>query len=133
MSMGNWQKQLGTSTESAVVTWFRDRSHSFWKHAQRLALRGAKDEGDVTLGDGIPVVIEVKGLRGSTSTVNLGGFVKELDAEIINRGAETGVIIIKRKGTTDVGEYYALTTVKHWEVLAAHKYGRRVVTRRRMG
>lgn len=129
--MGNWQKQLGTATESAVVSWFRARKHQAWAFAQRLALKGANDEGDVSLGDGIPVVIEVKGLKGATQRANMGGFIKEMEAEIVNRNAETGVVIIKRRGTTDVGEYYALTTVKHWEALVAHKYGRRVIRRPR--
>jgi hypothetical protein len=52
--------------------------------------------------------------------------LRELEAEMINEAKHqfvitggdgrtiTGIIIAKRKGTTDVGEWYAIQTVAQW-------------------
>jgi hypothetical protein len=39
--------------------------------------------------------------------MELSGWVKELVVEVDNANAVTGAVVHKRKGTTDVGEWYA--------------------------
>jgi hypothetical protein len=55
-------------------------------------------------------------------TISLAQYIKEMDAQIVNADAETGFVIIKRRGTTDVGKYYALTTVEHANDLLRRVY-----------
>jgi hypothetical protein len=94
----------GTQLETAVVRWFREKG---WPHARRIVKEGIRDKGDVTLGDGIPVTIEAK----NTKAIDLAGGQKELKEEMTNAGHPWGFTIHKKRGTTDVGEYYAVLPV----------------------
>jgi Holliday junction resolvase len=98
-------KQKGTSAETSVVRWLHSQGR---KAVERRALHGTADRGDIA---GIPsVVIEVKNHK----TMKLSEWVKELEVEMGNDQAETGVVIHKKSGTTDVGEWYATMPVKVW-------------------
>ena len=113
----NKAKAKGTSAESAVVAYLRDAG---FKRAERRTLNGANDRGDIAGIDG--VVIEVKNCQ----TLSLPQWLRELEAEMKNEAKHqfvitggdgrtiTGIIIAKRKGTTDVGEWYAIQTVSQW-------------------
>jgi hypothetical protein len=46
-----------------------------------------------------------------TKAFTPSSFVAEMNAQIVNKHAEFGFVIVKKRGTTDVGQYYALTTV----------------------
>jgi hypothetical protein len=55
--------------------------------------------------------------------MKLPEWLRELDVEIKNDNADTGVVIHKKKGTTDVGEWYATMPVKIWyELLKEAEY-----------
>jgi hypothetical protein len=95
----------GTQLETATVNWLR--AHG-WPFARRISKEGAKDKGDVTLGDGIPVTIEAK----NTKAMNISGAQKELAVEMTNAGHKWGFTIHKKRGTTDVGKYYAVLPVE---------------------
>jgi Holliday junction resolvase len=98
-------KQKGTSAETAVVRWLHSQGR---KSVERRALHGTNDRGDIA---GIPcVVIEVKNHK----TMKLSEWIKELEVEIKNDKADTGVIIHKKSGTTDVGKWYATMPVEVW-------------------
>jgi Holliday junction resolvase len=93
-------KQKGTAAETAVVRYLREVG---WPYAERLALSGNKDRGDVT---GLPgIVVEVKACK----TWDLAGWIKELQAEMKNAGADIGVLVVKRKGFTDPADWYWIT------------------------
>lgn len=92
-------KQKGTAAETAVVRYLKE--HGF-PHAERRALHGTVDKGDIT-GCG-PVVFEVKNHK----TLDLAGWLKELDVEMRNADVNTGAVIAKKRGTTDPGEWYAV-------------------------
>ena len=47
----------GTKLETATVNWLREHG---WPWSRRIVKEGARDKGDVALGDGIPVTIECK-------------------------------------------------------------------------
>lgn len=93
------QKQKGTAAETAVVRWLRDNG---FPYAERRALTGSADQGDVT-GCG-PVVIEVKNHK----TLDLAGWVRELEVEMGNAKVDFGTVVAKKRGTTDPGEFYAI-------------------------
>ena len=98
-------KQKGTSAETAVVNWLLSKGR---KHVERRSLNGANDRGDIA---GVPgVVLEVK----NCVKIELSAWLKELEAEMINDKADTGVVIHKKKGTTDVGLWYATMPVGVW-------------------
>lgn len=92
-------KQKGTAAETAVVRWLKDNG---FPYAERRALHGTADKGDIT-GCG-PVVFEVKNHK----TLDLAGWVKELEAEMVNAKVDTGCVVAKKRGTTDPGEFYAI-------------------------
>jgi len=83
-------KQKGTAAETSVVNWLLSKGR---KQVERRSLNGSNDRGDIA---GIPtVVIEVK----NCVKVELSAWLKELEAEMINDKADTGVVIHKKKGT----------------------------------
>lgn len=97
-------KQKGTAAETAVVRWLNE--HGF-PTAERRALTGANDQGDVT---GIPgVVIEVKNHK----SYKIPEWLKETLAEKANAKADIGLLIIKPNGVGDtrVGEWWAVVTL----------------------
>lgn len=98
-------KQKGTAAETAVVNWLKEQGR---EHVERRSLSGSNDRGDIA---GIPVVvIEVK----NHATMKLSEWLRELEVEIKNDNADTGVVIHKKKGTTNVGEWYATMSVDLW-------------------
>jgi Holliday junction resolvase len=99
------QKQKGTRAENQVVEFLKRNG---FPYAERRALAGVNDKGDVT-GIG-PVVIEVK----DHQKITLSEFMSELKEEVNNAGAQTGVAVVKRRGTLQVGDWYAVMPVSWW-------------------
>jgi hypothetical protein len=93
-------KARGTRWESAVVTFLRE--HGF-TYAERRALNGARDLGDVTGIPGGPV-IECK----SQNRQSLAEWLDEADTEAANARAPFGVVWFKRRGKTSAGSGYVL-------------------------
>lgn len=99
--MANRSKARGTAAESAVVTYLRSR---YWPHAERRALSGALDKGDIA---GIPsVVCEIKDHKALT----IGPWLNEALVEQANANADVGVVWAKRRGHTDPGEWFVFMT-----------------------
>lgn len=96
--MSAMSRRKGANAENEVVKYLRANG---FPYAERR-LTGSDDPyGDIT---GIPgVVIEVK----NHATTDLGTWVNQLNEELHHTGADTGAVIHKRKGKTDVGEWYA--------------------------
>jgi hypothetical protein len=87
----------GTSWESAIVDYLRANGVP---HAERRALGGAKDRGDIA---GVPgVVFEAK----SAARVELGPWLTEAEAERANDGADLAVVWHKRRGKASAGDAY---------------------------
>lgn len=95
-------KQKGTRAESAVVAYLKENG---FPHAERRALTGNKDKGDVSNIPG--VVVEVKDCR----TMTLAAWVDEANAEAVNAGVDIGVVIHHRPRKGDVGQWYATMDV----------------------
>lgn len=76
----------GTAAEREVVRYLQN----WWPAAERRALSGNKDKGDVA---GIPgVVVEVK----AASTLQLAAWKRETLIEQENAGAEVALLVVKR-------------------------------------
>ena len=88
-------KDIGTAGETAVVKVLRV---SGFPDAERAALRGNQDIGDIT-GVG-PVCFEVKSGKAAetASDGQVLAWMAELDTECVHKGADLGVLVMKRKG-----------------------------------
>jgi hypothetical protein len=95
-------KQRGTSFETLIVRYLQD--HGF-PHAERRALAGVNDLGDITGTPG--VVWECKNHK----TLSFSEWLVEAETERANANADVGVVIAKRRGKGDAGEQYAVMTV----------------------
>lgn len=94
-------RRKGTTWESAIVAFLRDNGVP---HAERRALCGNKDRGDIA---GIPgVAIEAK----SAAKVELAAWVDEAEKERVNDNAEVGLVWIKRRGRTCPGSGFVILT-----------------------
>lgn len=99
------QKRKGSAAELAVAKWLRRLG---WIHAERSRAGWQDDRGDI---DGMPgVVVEVK----NEKKIDIPGYLRELEVEIENAKAWTGTVIIKRRGSTNVDDWYAVMPAKIW-------------------
>lgn len=79
-------RAVGTQAETAVVRYLQN----WWPAAERRALSGNKDRGDVA---GMPgVVIEVKAAK----KLELAAWRRETEVERVNAGATYGLLVVKR-------------------------------------
>lgn len=79
-----------------------------WIHAERRIAGATLDKGDIY--GIIGCVIEAKNEKG----LRFSAYLKELEVEMYNANADTGVVIAKKRGTTNVGEHYAVMPVSEW-------------------
>lgn len=95
----NASKQKGTRWESAIV----DYLHRYgWPHAERRALNGSQDRGDIA--GIVGVVIEAK----SANRLELGAWLTEAHQERNRATAVIGAVWFKRRGKTSPGDGYVL-------------------------
>lgn len=103
--MVNRSKNIGTAGETAVVRWIRNNG---WPHAERRALAGSTDLGDVV---GMPgICVEIK--AGKAAEVSADGALlcwqQQTLAETAHSGADLGLLVTKRKGVAaNVGRWWA--------------------------
>ena len=99
------QKRKGSAAELAVAKWLRKLG---WIHAERSRAGWTDDRGDI---EGMPgVCIEVK----NEKKIDLPGYLRELEVEIANAQAWTGTVIVKRRGSMNVDDWYAVMPAKIW-------------------
>lgn len=112
--MVNKSKIKGTAWESALVTYLLP----WWPHAERRALNGNQDRGDIAGLAGC--VIEAKNCK----TVSLGAWVDEAEVEKANDRADIAAVWHKRRGKTDPGSGFVTMTGRQFvELLLAAGYG----------
>lgn len=122
--MSTPSKRKGSQAERDVVKFLQVRG---WIYAERRLAGDINDRGDVAGVNG--VCIEIK----NHAKMDLAGWIKELEVEIKNAKADTGVVIHKRKGKSDVAEWYATMTVELYvELLKEAGYGEKKTTRKRI-
>lgn len=94
-------RRKGTSWETAIVTYLRSEGATL---AERRALNGAKDRGDVA---GLPgVVVEAK----NATRHEIAAWVDETEQERRNDGAAIGLCWIKRRGRTSPADGFVVLT-----------------------
>lgn len=105
---GTMSRRKGATYERDVVAHLRAAGRP---HVERRIAGMAADRGDITGWPG--VVVECKNRKA----IDLAGFVDQLEAEIAEADADTGVVIVKRSGVGDVGRHYAVMPVDRWLAL----------------
>ena len=98
-------KAKGTSAETAVVKYLIDNG---FPHAERRALTGAVDLGDIT---GTPCLAwEVKNHK----TYKIPAWLKETELETKNARADFGVLIVKPNGVgvTNTANWWAIMSLE---------------------
>lgn len=95
----NPSKQKGTAFETAIVRWLELRGTD----AKRIVLHGNKDQGDIDAGE---VNFEAK----NCNAISLSTWIKEAEVESANAGKPV-VVVAKRKGLSDPGKSYVITTL----------------------
>jgi hypothetical protein len=113
--MANPSKRKGTAAETGLLAWLKAKGHV----AVRNPPAGVKDVGDLTVyragltPDGMdilpPVVVEVKSMADVARAINEG--ITELEMEKFNAGTAHGVLVCKRRGKGDPGEWLAIRRV----------------------
>jgi hypothetical protein len=106
--MTNMQRTKGANHERTIVAWLRGRGRP---HLERRLAGSPDDRGDVVGWPG--VVVEAK----NHARIDLAGWVDQLERSIALCGADTGAVIVKRKGVTDPAAFYAVMTLARWEAL----------------
>lgn len=110
----NSAKQAGARFERSVADWLRDNV-SEW--IDRKVKTGAIDRGDVAnvrTRHNEKVVVEAKDYGGR---LEAGTWVKEAETERVNDGAIAGIVVAKRKGTTDPGDQYVISTLRDFSAI----------------
>jgi len=99
-------KRKGSQFERDVVKWLISMGYPC---AERAYGAGRHDDvGDIDGIDG--VVIECK----NEKRINSPGYLQELEDEMINADAETGVVLIKKRGSSNISESYAVMPAELW-------------------
>lgn len=95
-------KDKGTQAESLVAAYLREHG---WPYAERRALTGVLDKGDITGCPGI--AWEVKYANGG---IRMGTWIGETVTERANAGADHGVLVIKPagRGAAKIGSWLAV-------------------------
>lgn len=97
-------KDIGTAAETAVVRWLRNNG---WPQAERRALRGTDDAGDITGTIGLAWEIKAGQAAHTASDQQIEQWMRETETERENAGAEFGFLILRRKGKGDPGQWWA--------------------------
>ena len=101
-------KAAGTRFETAIATYLAGELDD--DRIERRRLAGSKDRGDIAglRHHGQRLVLECKDYGGR---LTVGPWVEEAHTEAGNDDALAGVVIAKRRGTTNPGAAYVLMTV----------------------
>ena len=105
----NSAKQAVARFERIIADFLRDNLDD---HIDRRIKTGAKDCGDIANvrdSHNRRIVIEAKDYGGK---LNLPQWTKEAHQEAENDGAHVGLVIAKRRGTTDPGKQWAIMEVE---------------------
>jgi hypothetical protein len=88
--MVNRPKIKGTAAETAVVGYFREHG---WPHAERRALNGSVDRGDISGMLGLAIEVKYAG-----TAIRMGTWLAETGIERLNARADHGILVIKPNG-----------------------------------
>lgn len=115
-------KTAGTRSERAVADYLASQLED--ERIDRRAKTGAKDRGDISgvRAHNQRIVVEVK----DCATTTLPAWVAEAHTEAGNDDALVGVVVAKRRGTTDPGRWWVHMTLDDLlALLTGERHGHR--------
>lgn len=98
--MGNPAKRKGSAWETAIVTFLRKHG----KRAQRIPAGSTDDQGDIFVADPVWPAIQAKNCQ----RFELASWVRDANTQAVNASRTTGVVWVKKRGSTDPGEGYVI-------------------------
>ena len=112
----NRPKNIGTAVETAVTRYAQGYG---FPYAERRALSGSLDRGDINLCPG--VIVETKGgaQAETASDALIRAWLKETDRQRVNANAAVGVLVTKRRmiGHSRAGDWSAWLTLRDLHAL----------------
>ena len=106
---GKSNRRKGAQAERDVVTWLRANG---WPHAERAIATGNRsgdrvrqDPGDIT--GTIGLVWQIKDVDNLDQPAQLAAAMRETEQQRAHANAHIGVLVQRRRGTTDVGRWHA--------------------------
>lgn len=100
----------GRDAELKVARFMADHGFPYAEPTRRSGW--ADDRGDI---DGCPgLTVEVKAER----RIDLPQYLRELADEMENAGTGHGVVVVKKRGTTNPADWYAVMSFGEWCALA---------------
>lgn len=93
--MTNRPKAIGTAGESAVVKVARANGFPL---AERRALAGTADKGDILLAPGLIVEVKAGKAAKTASLGQVGKWLAETERERVNAQAAAAILVVQRQG-----------------------------------
>jgi hypothetical protein len=114
----NKPKIIGTRAETAVVRFMRSAG---FPQAERRALRGTLDAGDVTGCPGVCWSVKGGGQATGASDGLVEKWLDELDVQRQNAGAQVEVLVLQRRGIgeANAGRWWAVMPGVQYETLCS--------------
>jgi hypothetical protein len=111
---GKRSQDVGKDTERRVVSYLHSRGLTGVERAVRTGFtaggRSVADSGDLTGWPG--VCVQVKSLRpASAAERQTRAWLAETELQRQQSGASVGLLVVRRWGTTDVGEWWSFLTL----------------------
>jgi hypothetical protein len=102
-------KDLGTACETAVVRYLQKDG---FPHAERRALRGTADAGDITGTPGICWEIKGGEAAKAASDKQVTAWLAETETERVNARADIGLLVLQRRGVGpgNAGRWWVVLT-----------------------
>lgn len=112
-------RKAGAAFERAIADYLRETLKD--DSIDRQVKTGSRDLGDirgVTDAHGNPIAVECKDYGGRLHPT---AWIREAHTEAANKNTNTGIIIAKRRGTTQPGDQWVITTLKDLTHLIGRK------------
>ena len=106
-------KDIGTRAETAVVRYLRE--HGF-AHAERRALHGNVDLGDITGTPGIAWEVKGGDAARNASDGQITAWLTQANVEAVNSSSDVGILVVQR-WRKNPSDWWAITTITDWLTL----------------
>jgi hypothetical protein len=100
-------KDIGTAAETAVVRYLRVNGFA---QAERRALAGVLDQGDITGTPGIAWEVKAGEKARHAGDAQITSWMTETEVERVNARADVGVLVVRRRsyGCARAGRWWAI-------------------------
>lgn len=115
----NRPRQIGTYAETAVVRYARTVGFPW---ADRVALHGVRDVGDVTLCPGVIVEVKAGQAAAHATDLDVENWLDQTDRERLNARAAVGFLVLQRAhvGAPNAGRWWAYWRLSWLGELTGH-------------